>query len=52
MENSGAGEITLNHYDKDLSGYEIDEIRNGNYETYHFEEESLEEDDFYYEDDK
>lgn len=45
-------QIKLNHYDKDLSNYEIEEITKGNYENYQFEEEYLEEDDFYYEDDK
>lgn len=36
---------------KEISTWEAKEIKNGNYEPYQFEEEDLEEDDYYYEDD-
>lgn len=34
-----------------LSEHEIDEVQKGNYEPWQFDEEELEEDDYYYEDD-
>lgn len=35
----------------DLTSFEKDQVNNGNYELFQFEEEELEDDDFYYEDD-
>lgn len=37
--------------DFDLTSYEREEINKGNYEPYQFEEEELEDDDYYFEDD-
>lgn len=37
--------------DFDLTSYEQEEINKGNYEPYQFEEEELEDDDYYFEDD-
>ena len=35
----------------DLTEEEIEEVRKGNYESHYFEEEDLEDDDYYFEDD-
>lgn len=44
-----SNQINKNDY-SDLMPWEQDEINNKNYETFNFEEEEMEEDDFYYED--
>lgn len=44
-----SNQTNKNNY-SDLMPWEQDEINNKNYETFNFEEEEMEEDDFYYED--
>lgn len=44
-------EKSKHDWDSDLDSLQEDELKNGNYDSWNFEEEDLEDDDYYSEDD-